>query len=133
MLACWWRALQLLACVRPVEVVGTSSFSGAPTSGFTRWDEEPGRLVGGRAGEDGAESVPRFVCPTMRMGPTQAEVVNMALNFYGEDGYKLLKDPSWQGVLRTSQQELLLDYYDRCASMVRSGASVLRGLWNYQP
>lgn len=74
-----------------------------------------------------AISVPRLAHPPMDLILACELVV---ANFCGVEDRKLLRDPPWHGSLCDSQNDLLLDYYDECARLVRRGEGLLRKLWN---
>jgi hypothetical protein len=74
-----------------------------------------------------AISVPRLLHPPVDL-VLACELV--AANFFGDHASRLLDDAQWVGVMRQSQEHLLMPYFSQCSNALAHGDSVLRHLWN---
>jgi len=74
-----------------------------------------------------AVSVPRIAHPPMDLF-LACEMV--AANFHGPKGQTVLRDPTWLGTLRLSQEHFLKKYFENCLRAIESESSLLENLWN---
>jgi hypothetical protein len=92
--------------------------------------------VGGRAQPEElcwlheAVSVPRIAYPPIDL-ILACEMI--AANFFPDEYKQIRSDPTWKGVLKTSQEYLLRDYFSTCMGVLdddRMNISVLDELWS---
>ena len=87
--------------------------------------------VGGNARADELCWLPETLSvPRMNHHPVDVMLACelVALNFCGEDGGRLLKDPTVVGAVRASEAGMLRSYYEWCVDVLRNGRASLQSL-----